>query len=195
MGSSKSSRDSAIRCGILMAVVLVCSMVSACGGGDGGKPDTASATRHSAASGVADGSPKPTRPKPKPKPKKVTLSLDEIANTPGTFEQFRRFVAEHGTAHEKKAVRHLEKWRGFSRKAYPAIEVASDYPTVDYEADGATDEVMALEKESQYIAEAFAAWWRIDEPSVIQVFDRGGRYTAGTSCIRTDSVDKEGSCL
>lgn len=193
MGSSKSSRDSAIRCGILMAVVLVCSMVSACGGGDGGKPDTASATRHSAASGVADGSPKPTRPKPKPK--KVTLSLDEIANTPGTFEQFRRFVAEHGTAHEKKAVRHLEKWRGFSRKAYPAIEVASDYPTVDYEADGATDEVMALEKESQYIAEAFAAWWRIDEPSVIQVFDRGGRYTAGTSCIRTDSVDKEGSCL
>ncbi|MGW2708939.1 hypothetical protein ACWC4J_08090 [Streptomyces sp. NPDC001356] len=193
MGSSKSSRDSAIRCGILMAVVLVCSMVSACGGGDGGKPDTASATRHSAASGVADGSPKPTRPKPKPK--KVTLSLDEIANTPGTFEQFRRFVAEHGTAHEKKAVRHLEKWRGFSRKAYPAIEVASDYPTVDYEADGATDEVMALEKESQYIAEAFAAWWRIDEPSVIQVFDRGRRYTAGTSCIRTDSVDKEGSCL
>ncbi|MEW2515828.1 hypothetical protein [Streptomyces sp. NPDC046870] len=191
MGSSKSSSDSVIGCGILMAVVLVCSMVSACSGGDDGKADTASATEHSAASGVADGSPKPTRPKPK----KVTLSLDEIVNTPGTFQQFQHFVAEHGTAHEKKAVEHLEKWRGFSRKAYPAIEVASDYPTVDYEADGATDEVMALEKESQYVAEAFAAWWRIDEPSVIQVFDRGGRYTAGTACIRADSAEKEGSCL
>ncbi|MEU2624298.1 hypothetical protein ABZ642_40360 [Streptomyces sp. NPDC007157] len=73
--------------------------------------------------------------------------------------------------------------------------MASNYPTVDYEADGATDEAMALEKESQYIAEAFAAWWQVDEPSVIQVFDRGGKYTAGSSCIRPDTVRKEGSCL
>ncbi|MFI9255432.1 hypothetical protein [Streptomyces sp. NPDC053069] len=78
---------------------------------------------------------------------------------------------------------------------YPAIEVASDYPTVDYEADDAVDKTQDLEQQSQYIAEAFASWWQADEPSVIQVFDRGGKYTAGTSCIRADSVRAHGSCL
>ncbi|MDX3588443.1 hypothetical protein [Streptomyces europaeiscabiei] len=105
------------------------------------------------------------------------------------------FVAEHGTLKQQQAVKHLKKWRGYSRKIYPAIEVTSDFPTVAYEADGATNDVLALEKQSQYIAEAFAAWWQIDEPSVIQVFDRGGKYTAGTSCIRTDSAMANGSCL
>ncbi|MEU6775208.1 hypothetical protein [Streptomyces sp. NPDC046759] len=52
-----------------------------------------------------------------------------------------------------------------------------------------------MEEQSQYIAEAFASWGQADEPSVIQVFDRGGKYTAGTSCIRTDSVKVHGSCL
>lgn len=75
-------------------------------------------------------------------------------------ERVRRaaFVAEHGTLKQQQAVKHLKKWRGYSRKIYPAIEVTSDFPTVAYEADGATNDVLALEKQSQYIAEAFAAW-------------------------------------
>ncbi|MGW7046349.1 hypothetical protein ACWGDT_27395 [Streptomyces avermitilis] len=123
------------------------------------------------------------------------MTLAEIVDTPATLAHFKKFVAEHGTAEQKKAVKHLTKWRAFSQKAYPAIEVESDYPTIDYEAADATDKVMVLEKQSQYIAEAFAAWWQIDETSVIQVFDRGGEYAAGTSCIRTDSAKAEGSCL
>jgi formylglycine-generating enzyme required for sulfatase activity len=128
-------------------------------------------------------------------PKKVAMALSEIVETSGTLEQFRKFVAEHGTVEQKQAVKHLKKWRGYSRKVYPAIEVASDYPTVDCEADGATEKVLALERQSPYIAEAFAAWWQIDEPSVIQVFGCGGEYTAGTSRIRTDSAKANGSCF
>ncbi|WP_328452940.1 hypothetical protein OG780_28690 [Streptomyces sp. NBC_00386] len=130
-----------------------------------------------------------------PQPKKVTLSLGEIADTPDTLAQFKEFVAEYGTAEQKTAVAHLKKWRGYSRKAYPGIEAESDFPTVDYESDGATDEAWALEEQSQYIAAAFAAWWKIDEPSVIAVYDRGGKYTAGLSCIRTDSFEVHGSCV
>ncbi|MGI5518838.1 hypothetical protein [Streptomyces sp. CA-106131] len=123
------------------------------------------------------------------------MSLAEIVTTPGTLQQFKKFVVEYGNADQKQAVQHLTKWRGTGRKAYPAIEADSDYPTVDYEAAGATDETLALEEQPEYIAEAFAAWWQMDETSVIQVFDRGGTYTAGTSCIRPDSVEAHGSCL
>ncbi|NEA51013.1 hypothetical protein [Streptomyces sp. SID10815] len=190
MGSSKSNSESAIGCGVIVVIAIIWSMVSQCSGGDD-KSESAPMAKPSATASATAGSRKPTRQMPE----KVTMSLSEIVDTPGTITRFKEFVTEYGTTEQKQAVKQLKKWRGFSQKAYPAIEVTSDYPTVDYEADGATDEVMALEKESQYIAEAFAAWWQIDEPSVIQVFDRGGQYTAGTSCIRTDSAEKEGSCL
>jgi hypothetical protein len=76
----------------------------------------------------------------------------------------------------------------------------SDYPTIGYEAmDGGDavemEKLLDLEKQSQYIAEAFAAWWKIDEKATLQVYDRGGEYTAGTACIRPDTVENEGSCL
>ncbi|WP_225823825.1 hypothetical protein [Streptomyces naphthomycinicus] len=190
MGSSKSKNETAMGCGVFAVVALVLAMATQCDGDDG-KSGAASATKPSASAGVTAGS----RTSARRKPKKVTMSLAEIVGTPGSLAQFKKFVAEHGTTEQKKAVEHLKKWRGYSRKVYPAIEVASDYPTVDYEADDAVDRTLVLEEQSQYIAEAFASWWQADEPSVIQVFDRGGKYTAGTSCIRTDSVKVHGSCL
>ncbi|MFF9085373.1 hypothetical protein ACF1BE_02905 [Streptomyces sp. NPDC014991] len=190
MGSSRSTSESALGCGVLLVIALVWSMASQCGGGDG-TSDAASTPKPSATAGATAGPSKPARQMPK----KVALPLAEIVGTPGTLAQFQKFVAEHGTTAQKTAVRHLTRWRGYERKAYPAIEVASDHPTIDYEAADAPDKVLALEKQSQYIAGAFAAWWQIDETSVIQVFDRGGRYAAGTSCIRADSAEKEGSCL
>jgi formylglycine-generating enzyme required for sulfatase activity len=128
------------------------------------------------------------------------MTLAEIADTPGTFEQFKEFVAKYGTAEQKKAVKHLKGWRGYKRKlVHPALEASSDYPTINYEAIDNGDSVeeyklLGLEKQSQYIAEAFAAWWKIDETAVLQVYDRGGEYAAGTSCIRPDTVKKEGAC-
>ncbi|MFJ4517470.1 hypothetical protein [Streptomyces sp. NPDC088816] len=187
--------------GVVVVTALIATLAGC--GGDDGDSDAASTTKPSATVSATVESTKPTRqepkadsPKPaKPEPKKVTMTLAEIADTPGTMAQFKKFVAEHGTAEQKKAVKHLTKWLGYSRKAYPAIEVASDYPVINYEAEGATDEVIALEKETQYVAEAFAAWWQIDEPSVITVMDRGGEYSAGVSCIRADSSEADGSCM
>lgn len=54
---------------------------------------------------------------------------------------------------------------------------------------------MDLEKQTRYIAEAFAAWWEINETATLQVFDRGGEYAAGSPCIRPDTVEKDGSCF
>ncbi|MFI9810241.1 hypothetical protein ACIHEJ_39180 [Streptomyces sp. NPDC052301] len=95
---------------------------------------------------------------------------------------------------------HLTGWRGYERKVFcPALEASSDYPTVDYGAvdDGGLKEEykrLGLEKQSQYIAEAFAAWWKRDETATIQVYDRRGEYAAGTSCIQPDTVKHEGAC-
>jgi hypothetical protein len=197
--SSKSNNESALGCGILVVAALIWAMVTQCSGDDG-KPDASSTTKPSTAASATAGSPKPARQTPQ-KPKKVTLSLAEIADTPGTFEQFKGFVAKHGTAKQKKAVQHLKGWRGYERKlAYPALEASSDYPTVDYEAIDSgdlaeQDKMLNLEKQSQYIAEALAAWWEIDETAVLQVYDRSGEYAAGTSCIRPDTVENEGSCI
>ncbi|WP_445527472.1 hypothetical protein [Streptomyces cyslabdanicus] len=224
-----SNNESALGCGALVIIALIWSMASQCGGSDD-KSDAASTAKPSATASVESPSvsptpehtrpsvsptPEHTRPSVSPtpnrtsppasltpeRPKKVTMTLAEIADTPGTFEQFRKFVAKHGTARQKKAVKHLKGWRGYERKLFrPALEVSSDYPTIDYEAidDGDVvelDKMMDLEKQSQYIAEAFAAWWEIDETATLQVLDRGGEYAAGTACIRPDSAEKEGSCL
>ncbi|MFF3934379.1 hypothetical protein [Streptomyces hirsutus] len=223
---SKSNSEMAQGCGVFAVigvVSLILAMVTQCSGGDGNS-DAASTIKPSAAASATAGSPKPVSPSPEksvtqepekpektvtqepektvtPKPKKVTMTLAAIANTPGTFEQFKEFVAKHGTAKQKKAVKHLNGWRGYERKLfYPVLEASSDYPTIDYEAiDGGDmaelDKMMDLEKQSQYIAEAFAAWWKIDEEATLQVYDRGGEHTAGTACIRPDSVKHEGSCL
>ncbi|MFE4959287.1 hypothetical protein ACFRCW_36130 [Streptomyces sp. NPDC056653] len=207
--ASKSSQDGALGCGVVVVIALIAALVSQCSGSDD-HSDTPSAHRSSAVqdSGTVPAAPPsantPTQPtksaRPRP-PKKVTLSLAEIADTPGTFEQFKEFVAKYGTAEQKKAVKHLKGWRGYKRKlARPALEARSDYPTVDYEAiDGGDlaeqNKMLDLEKQGQYVAEAFAAWWKIDETAVLQVYDRGGEYAAGTACIRPDTVEKEGSCL
>jgi hypothetical protein len=188
--ASKSGSESAKGCGGLVVIAVIAALMTQCGGKDGNSHTSSNSPAGPAASTTSHAA-KPAASRPK----KVTMSLAEIVTTPGTLQQFKTFVAEYGNADQKQAIQHLTKWRGYGRKAYPAIEVDSDYPTVDYEAAGATDETLALEEQSQYIAEAFAAWWRTDETSVIQVFDRGGTYTAGTSCIRPDSVDVHGSCL
>ncbi|WP_406357427.1 hypothetical protein OHB56_33520 [Streptomyces sp. NBC_01635] len=98
------------------------------GCGDAPYSDASSTTKPSATASATAGSPKPVSPSPeKPvtqepeetvtlEPKKVTMTLAEIANTPGTFEQFKEFVAKHGTAKQKKAVKHLKGWRGYKRK-------------------------------------------------------------------------------
>jgi formylglycine-generating enzyme required for sulfatase activity len=191
VGSKSKDNESALGCGVFLVVALILGVATQCGGQDSGSDTASTAAKPSATASIKTGSPTHAVAGRK----KVTMRLAEIVETPGTLGQFKKFVAEHGTVEQKQAVKHLTKWRGYSRKVYPAIEVASDYPTVDYEAVGASDAVIALEKQSQYIAEAFAAWWQTDELSVIQVFDRGGKYTAGTSCIRTDSAKADGSCL
>ncbi|WP_406341360.1 hypothetical protein [Streptomyces sp. NBC_01578] len=140
------------------------------------------------------------RPPASQTPQKIALSLAEIANTSSTFDQFKAFTAKHGTAEQKKAVKHLKGWRSYVRKAYPVMEVNSDYPTLNYDAldNGDPKELQKsqnLEKQSQVIAEAFAAWWQIDEKSTLQVYNRGGMDIVGTACIRPDSVKHEGTCL
>ncbi|MEF9907253.1 hypothetical protein [Streptomyces sp. P9-A2] len=212
---SKSNNEMAQGCGVFAVigvVSLILAMVTQCSGSDG-TSDAASTTKPSATASATAGSPKPVSPSPEksvtrepektvtPEPKKVTLSLAEIADTPGTFEQFKEFVAEHGTAKQKKAVKHLKGWRGYKRKlVYPVLEASSDYPTIDYEAidDGDWVEegkMMDLEKQTRYIAEAFAAWWEINETATLQVFDRGGEHAAGSPCIRPDTVEEDGSCF
>jgi hypothetical protein len=195
---SRRKNESTLVRGVVVVSALIATLT---GCGEGAPPsDAASTTKPSATASPTAGSPKPARQTPQ-KPRKITLSLAEIADTPGTFEQFKEFVARRGTAKQKKAVKHLKGWRGYERKlVYPALEASSDYPTVDYEAiDGGDvvelEKMMGLEKQSQYIAEAFAAWWKVDEKAVLQVFDRSGEYTAGTACLRPDTVKNEGSCL
>ncbi|WP_143660606.1 hypothetical protein [Streptomyces sp. JHA26] len=191
---------------VIGVVALILAMATQCGGD--GASDAASTTKPSAtADSSALVSPSPVKSAPQepektssPEPQKVTLSLAEIAGTPGTFDQFEEFVAQHGTAEQKKAVQPLKGWRAYERKWFrPALEVDSDYPTIDYEAiDGGDmeemEKLMGLEKQSQYIAEAFAAWWEIDETATLQVYDRGGEYMAGSSCISPNAVENEGSC-
>ncbi|MGC9497693.1 hypothetical protein [Streptomyces sp. WG7] len=206
MGSRRKN-GSTLVCGVVMVSALV-AMLGGCGDDspDSPSPDAASTAGPGATASAPAGSPEPaTQEEPErtagPEPRKVTLSLAEIADTPGTFEQFKEYVTEHGTTEQKNAVRHLKGWRGYERKlAYPALEAASDHPTVDYEAIDSGDvaerkKMTALEKQSQYVAEALAGWWEIDETAVLQVYDRSGEYAAGTSCIRPDTVEKEGSCI
>ncbi|WP_406431573.1 hypothetical protein [Streptomyces sp. NBC_01589] len=206
--ASKSSQGGALGCGVVVVISLIAALVSQCSGSDD-HSGAASAHRSSAVQGSGTVSAAPSRPgaaadptkSARPRPPKVTLSLAEIADTPGTFEQFKEFVAKHGTAEQKKAVKHLKGWRGYKRKLVrPALEASSDYPTIDYEAiDGGDQaeeyEMLDLEKQGQYIAGAFAAWWEIDETAVLQVYDRGGEYAASTACIRPDTVKKEGACF
>jgi len=187
---SKSNDESGLGCGCLIVIALIALLVTQCGGKDD-ESGTDSSSGPSATVSAESQSPKPVRKVPR----KVTMSLAEIVKTPGTLARFKTFVAAHGTTQQKQAVKHLKTWRGYTRAVYPAIEVESDFPTVNYEADGAVDKMLALEEQSEHIAAAFAAWWRIDEPSVVQIFDRGGEYPAGTSCIRVDSFEVHGSCL
>jgi formylglycine-generating enzyme required for sulfatase activity len=211
VGISKRKSESTLVSGVVVVSALIATLAGC--GDNAPSSDAASTTKPSTTASASAGSPKPVSPSPEepvtqepektvtPEPKKVTLSLAEIADTPGTFEQFEEFVAKHGTAEQKKAVKHLKGWRGYERKlAYPALEASSDYPTVDYEAiDGGDeaelDKMLDLEEQSQYIAEALAAWWEIDETAVFQVYDRSGEDAAGTACIRPDSVENEGSCI
>jgi formylglycine-generating enzyme required for sulfatase activity len=195
---SRRKNESTLVRGVVVVSALIATLTGC--GEDAPSLDASSTTKPGATASPTAGSPKPARQTPQ-KPKKVTLSLAEVADTPGTFEQFKEFVAKHGTAKQKKAVKHLKGWRGYERKlVYPALEASSDYPTVDYEAIDSGDVVelekmMGLEKQSQHIAEAFEAWWKVDEKAVLQVFDRSGEYTAGTACLRPDTVKNEGSCL
>ncbi|MEU6181180.1 hypothetical protein [Streptomyces coeruleorubidus] len=198
MSISRRKNEPTLVRGVVVVSALIATLTGC--GEDAPSSDAASTTRPSATASPTAGSSKPARQTPQ-KPKKVTLSLAEIADTPGTFEQFKEFVAKHGTAKQKTAVKHLKGWRGYERKlVYPALEASSDYPTVDYEAiDGGDeaelDKMMGLETQSQHMAEALAAWWDIDETAVFQVYDRSGEYAAGTACIRPDTVKEEGSCL
>ncbi|WP_406415409.1 hypothetical protein OH809_42885 [Streptomyces sp. NBC_00873] len=198
MGISRTKNESTLVCGVVVGLTLIAALAGC--GDNASSSDAASTTKPSATASVTADSPEPEKTV-SPEPEKVTLSLGEIADTPGTFREFKEFVAKHGTAEQKTAVKHLKGWRGYERKlAYPALEAGSDYPTINYEAieDGdqvEQDKMLDLEKQGQYIAEAFAAWWEIDETAVLQVYDRSGEYAAGTSCIRPDTVEKEGSCL
>ncbi|MEV7517370.1 hypothetical protein AB0O03_20465 [Streptomyces diastaticus] len=211
MGISKRTSKSTLVPGVVVVGVLLAALASC--DGDDAPSDTAPKATPRVTVSATTASLKPVSPSPgeavveepektaSPEPEKVTLSLEEIADTPGTFDQFTTFVAKHGTAEQKKAVQHLKGWRGYERKlAYPALEASSDYPTIDYEAiDGGDeaelDKMMGLETQSQHLAEALAAWWDIDETAVFQVYDRTGEYAAGTACIRPDSVENEGSCI
>ncbi|MFJ4950775.1 hypothetical protein [Streptomyces sp. NPDC088760] len=197
MAISKRKNESTLVSGVVVVSALIATLT---GCGEDTPPSDAAPTEPSATASHTADSPRPVRKTPK-RPKIVTMSLEEIAGTPSTFRQFKAFVAEYGTQDQKRAVKHLKGWRGYKRKAaYPALEATSDYPTVDYEAiDGGDaveqDKMLNLEKQGQYIAEAFAAWWKTDEKSVLQVYDRSGIYAASTACIRTDSAEKEGSCF
>ncbi|MFI8952582.1 hypothetical protein ACIGO6_39685 [Streptomyces sp. NPDC053750] len=211
MGISKRKSKSTLVSGVVVVGVLLATLTGC--GDDDAPSDAEPKAKSSATASATSASPSSVSPSPEEPvveepeetasavPEKVTLSLAEIADTPGTFDQFKAFVAKHGTAEQKKAVQHLKGWRGYERKlAYPALEASSDYPTVDYEAiDGGdqaeVDKMMGLETQSQHLAEALAAWWDIDETAVLQVYDRTGEYAAGTACIRPDSVSQEGSCL
>ena len=209
---SKRKNESTLACGGLVVVSALIATLAGCGNDDASS-DAASTAKRSATASVTADSPKSASPSPtksvmpepertaRPEPQKVALSLAEIADNPGTFEQFKNFVAEHGSVEQKKAVQHLKGWRGYKRKlVYPALEASSDYSTVDYEAiDGGEEtelgKMMDLETQSQYMAEALAAWWKVDETAVFQVYDRSGENAVGTACIRTDSVENEGSCI
>jgi hypothetical protein len=188
------SNEFAVGLTAVLVVSLVAALASQCSGGDGKSNAASTVKPHATASSLKLVESKSAEPK-SVEPKKVTMTLAEIADTPGTLGQFKKFVAKYGTADQQKAVKHLTGWRGVSNGAYPSIDATSDFPTVDYEADGASMVTEDLEVRTQYIAEAFAEWWQIDEASVIKVIDRGGKYAAGVSCIRTDSSKAHGSCL
>ncbi|WP_101254087.1 hypothetical protein [Streptomyces barkulensis] len=199
MGKGQSSNSGPLGCGFLIIIALIVALVQQCGGEE--EESSASKPARPSASASAEDSPKkPARQKPP----KVTLSLAEIAETPGTFERFKKFVAEHGTARQKEVVSHLTGWRGFRRgtgTGIPALEVKSDYPVVDFAAMDAGDEkeldlLLDLQEESQHAAEAFAAWWKADESkmAVLQIFDREDVTTYGSTCIDPHSVRNGGSC-
>ncbi|MES4892809.1 hypothetical protein [Streptomyces sp. NPDC096012] len=196
MGSK--SNEFAVGLTAVLVVSLVAALASQCSGDDRKSNAASTVKPHATAGLLKPVESKFAEPQPEPtsaEPKKVTMTLAEIADTPGTFGQFKKFVAKYGTADQQKAVKHLTGWRGVSDGAYPSIDATSDFPTVDYEADGASTVTEDLEVRTQYIAEAFAEWWQIDEISVLKVIDRGGKYAAGVSCIRTDSSEAHGSCL
>lgn len=205
-GNVSGSDSGAAGCGCLVVVVLLLTLLSQCGGDDD-KPDAAATPAPSATASVteraAGSDPTPKAPPSSPLPQrheKVTLSLAEIATTPGTFADFKAHVAKYGTDEQQEAVQHLQGWRSYERKWFrPALEASSDYPTIDYEAIDGGDmkelgDLMHLEKQAQHIAEAFAAWWEVDEVAVLQVYDRGGVHTAGTACIQVGTVSREGAC-
>lgn len=179
----------------MSAALLLCLPLQACGadgetGGSGEEPSTAS----------RDGK-RPSSPAAKAKrPAKLTKSLREIASDPTSMDDFKKFVAKFGTPAQKREVRHLKRWRGAVQKVRLALEVTSDYPTVDYEAIDRGDEqelerMNALEAKSFVLAEAVDLWWdNRGEKTVLQVFDRGGEMVAGTACITATSIEDNGSC-
>ncbi|WP_143204005.1 hypothetical protein [Streptomyces kebangsaanensis] len=219
----KSNNEMTKGCGVFAVIGVIALILAAateCGGGDGNS-DAASTAKPSVTASVesppasptpehtsppASPTPERTSPSATPipeRPKKVTMTLAEIAGTPGTFKQFKKFVAENGTARQKEVVSHLKGWQGFRRgvgTGFPILEVKSDYPVIDMDAIDAGDEAelylwMHLMVESQHAAEAFAAWWEADESDPrLQVFDREGEASYDSTCIDPHSVKNSGSC-
>jgi hypothetical protein len=195
---ASNSNDGPLGCGILITIALIAALVQQCGGDD--DEPTASRSAQPSASASPEASPEKTTPQ---KPKKVTMSLAEIAETPGSFMQFKNFVEDNGTAKQKEVVSHLKGWKGFRRGVgteFPILEVKSDYPVIDIDAVDAGDDKelelwMQLRVETQHAAEAFSAWWEADEPNPrLQVFDHEGADIYDSTCIDPHSVKNDGSC-
>jgi hypothetical protein len=195
---SSNSNNGPLGCGLIVVIALIAALVQQCSGDD--DEPAASRSAQPSVSASAETSPEKAA---RQKPKKVTMSLAEIAEAPGTFRQFKKFVAENGTADQKEVVGHLKGWQGFRRgvgTGFPIIEVKSDYPVIDMDAmdAGDTEEFdlwMHLMIQSHHAAEAFAAWWEADESNPrLQVFDREGEAAYDSACISLRSVENSGSC-
>ncbi|CAL9668291.1 hypothetical protein SUDANB15_07313 [Streptomyces sp. enrichment culture] len=189
-------------CGLIIVISLILALVQQCGGDDDEPASSRSAQPSASASVSANPEASPEKAA-RQKPKKVTMSLAEIAETPGTFKQFKNFVKDNGTAKQKEVVSHLKGWKGFRRgvgTGFPILEVKSDYPVIDIDAVDAGDDMelelwMQLRVETQHAAEAFAAWWEADESNPrLQVFDRKNADIYDSTCIDPHSVKNDGAC-
>ncbi|WP_371100705.1 hypothetical protein [Streptomyces sp. PU_AKi4] len=189
-------------CGLIIVISLILALVQQCGGDDDEPAASRSAPPSASASVSASPEASPEKAA-RQKPKKVTMSLAEIAETPGTFKQFKNFVKDNGTAKQKEVVSHLKGWKGFRRgvgTGFPILEVKSDYPVIDIDAVDAGDDMelelwMQLRVETQHAAEAFAAWWEADESNPrLQVFDRKSADIYDSTCIDPHSVKNDGAC-
>lgn len=177
------------------AALLLCLPLQACGtdgetGGSGEEPSQpVSRDEKRPSSDAAKGG----------RPPKLTKSLREVASDPTSMEDFKKFIAKFGTPVQKREVRHLKQWRGVKQKVYLALEVTSDYPTVDNQAIDAGDDdelerSLALNAKTFVLAEAVDLWWdNRGEKTVLQVSDRAGE-PVGTSCITATSIEDNGSC-